>query len=571
MVFSREFFHPADHLQGASPEAVDRFFADSRRFPVPAYEEANLVWRQSEWRVPSPSERSMMMGAPSSATAAVQDREPRRTQIRNSLIGNGFHIPCIFMCMLVHLCEAKPVLCRFSPHDELAERLQHTLWQPGFLESFLGLLDSDGVVDLLRFQFRTLPVKEHVWAEVSRNLKQCNLGLPQAFTAFQRGRGQPWCNLPPLPMRARDRAQIFAGNTGQRYASDTSKGLDHLLPPGLGKEQHISQAKLLQSPFAAKPWPEDDIAFLAESFRVWGRDLPLLARKQREVIKSLCRAVEPLRSTLESHRCVSSKRVAGSKNPAFIALLTALMRWPDLGQAQAFVEGFPIVGHVAPSGVFRNIAESASEKEALDAWLSREEQSVVDELLQRGPPRDHDVIYQVTMDEITKGFCSELMTRSEVDHRFGCGRWRALERFVITQPDGKQRVIDNARRTGHNDHTMMLETIHTVSVDFVASCARDIFHAIFRDVDSAAPPECEWLRMRLGTDDLPDAYRGHPVADSHLAYSVVAIWVPGKGRMFTVLWGLAYGLEAAVVAFNRLPLLGIAACRRLVSSCAEGC
>ena len=58
----------------------------------------------------------------------------------------------------------------------------------------------------------------------------------------------------------------------------------------------------------------------------------------------------------------------------------------------------------------------------------------------------------------------------------------------------------------------------------------------------------------MGTDDLPDAYRGHPVKDQHLRYSVLAIWVPNTGWRFTVLWGLAYGLEAAVVAFNRLPL-----------------
>ena len=75
--------------------------------------------------------------------------------------------------------------------------------------------------------------------------------------------------------------------------------------------------------------------------------------------------------------------------------------------------------------------------------------------------------------------------------------------------------------------------------------------------------------MRLGTDDLPDAYRGHPVQEDHLRDSVVAAWLPGSGWRFTVLWGLAYGLEAleaAVVAFNRLPLLGVAACRRMTSS-----
>ncbi|CAE7402748.1 unnamed protein product [Symbiodinium sp. CCMP2456] len=199
-------------------------------------------------------------------------------------------------------------------------------------------------------------------------------------------------------------------------------------------------------------------------------------------------------------------------------------------------------------------------------WLRREGASVVDDLLTKGPPKDHDVILKVTLEEIQKGFCSPLMSRAEVDKRFGRGRWRPLERFVITQPDGKQRVIDNARKTGHNAHTYMLETIHTVSVDFVASCVRDVFRTLFPNCSDAVPPPCDWMAVRLGTDDLPDAYRGHPVDDDQLRFSVVSIWIPGSGWNFTILWGVAYGLEAAVVAFNRMPLLGIAACRRMVSA-----
>ncbi|CAE7839424.1 unnamed protein product [Symbiodinium sp. CCMP2592] len=438
-VFTREFFHPLDQCQGSSAAAVQRFHADSRRFPAAAYEEASLLWRQSEWRVPAPDERSMMMG------------------------------------------DGYPA----------------------------GVNSWGSVVNLLRLQFDRVVIPENVWALTGQNLECCNLRLPQAFAAFQRGRGQQWHHLPPRPLLARDRAEIFAGNSGQRYASDTSKGLDHLLPPGLGKSAHMSEAMRLPSPFAAKPWPEADISFLNETLRV-----------------------------------------APAKNPAFIAVVTALLRWPDLTQAQSFLFGLPIVGDVPFSGVFRNIHEAAHDVEEPSAWLEREGSQVVDDLLTEGPPKDHDVIL-----------------RGETDRLFGHGKWRPLERFVISQPDGKQRVIDNARKTGHNAHTQMLETIHTVSVDFVASCSRDALHTLFAGNHDLSPPACDWLLLlRLGTDDLPDAYRGHPVAEEHLRFSVISVWVPGCGWRFSVLWGLAYGLEAAVVAFNRLPLLGIAACRRMASS-----
>lgn len=299
---------------------------------------------------------------------------------------------------------------------------------------------------------------------------------------------------------------------------------------------------------------------------MWGPDLPLLAQRQRDALKGISKAVAPLQKALSELLGGSAKKVAPQKNPAFIAAVTALLRWPDLTQAQSFVLGFPIVGDVPYSGVFRALAGTADDMEDPAEWLQREGASVVDDLLTKGPPKDHDVILKVTLEEIQKGFCSPLMSRAEVDKRFGRGRWRPLERFVITQPDGKQRVIDNARKTGHNAHTYMLETIHTVSVEFVASCVRDVFRTLFPNCSDAVPPPCDWMAVRLGTDDLPDAYRGHPVDDDQLRFSVVSIWIPGSGWNFTILWGLAYGLEAAVVAFNRMPLLGIAACRRMVSA-----
>ena len=136
--FTREFFHPPDRVPQVSPAAAQRFFEDGRRFPASAYEEHSLLWRSSSWRVPSPAERSMMLGVPASATAAVDLEGPRRTQVRNSLLGNGFHIPSI-MCilsLLVCLCDAKPRLLQPSPDWELRARLHHTVWEPGSQDSW---------------------------------------------------------------------------------------------------------------------------------------------------------------------------------------------------------------------------------------------------------------------------------------------------------------------------------------------------------------------------------------------------------------------------------------------------
>ena len=130
-----------------------------------------------------------------------------------------------------------------------------------------------------------------------------------------------------------------------------------------------------------------------------------------------------------------------------------------------------------------------------------------------------------------KGFCSPFFTKKELDDRFGVGAWRPMERFLVVQSDGKKRVIDNARKSGHNTVTTLFETIHTVSVDFVASVAAILPCTL--DV----PDIPSWLVLRIGTDDLPDAYRGLPVREEHLAYSVVAVYVGSAGWRFTVLHG----------------------------------
>ena len=248
-----------------------------------------------------------------------------------------------------------------------------------------------------------------------------------------------------------------------------------------------------------------------------------------------------------------------------MAALSVLLRWPDLTQAVNLVAGYNIVGEFGSSGVFRPIEPETIAP--LEEWLGATAVLAVDALLARPPPRHHAEILKITREEQDRGFCGPFLTRLEVDDLYGPGEWRPLERFLIQQADGKCRCIDNARRTGHNAHTQLLETITTVNVDCIASFARMVCDGL----QLQQPPfeSCPWLSLRLGTDDLPDAYRGLPVADTQLRFSLVAIFVEGVGWRFTHLYGLAYGLSSAVLSFNRLPQLGVAVARRTcLSFCA---
>eukprot|EP00435_Cladocopium_sp_Y103_P063617 s646_g25.t1 len=427
--------------------------------------------------------------------------------------------------MLPALLEAKLVRQPLAPDFELRARLQGTIWEPGRLDNFPDLLDGAQLATQMRLMFSPVTIDEVIWTDVARRLNCCQLSKLQAYASWRRLRGEDWRTLGPTPIFRRMRAKIYAGLTGQRHAPDTSRGLDHLLPPGLGPEAHIGEALRLPSPFTHEAWPEPDVEFVLDAIWIWRQHLPTVAHQQRTIVRSVHRALQPVRLALQSHRSQSALMVAKDKDPAFVACLTALLRWPDLQQPRHLLQGYPIVGPVPPCGVFRAVHQGS--KSDPDEWMGTPAEDDLHRLLASKPPLFAADILEVTQAEMTKGFSGPLRSKMDLDKEFGPGEWRFLERFLIVQPDGKKRVIDNGRKSGHNQHTQMQETISTVSVDFVASVARMMCDRIAEPLetwDQVHP----WLSLRLGTDDLPDAYRGLPVADDHLRLALpspdVACW-----------------------------------------------
>ena len=564
--FTREFFHPTDRVSSVSAAAAARFYQDYQRFPPGAYEEPSLAWKGSTWRTLYPEERAQIMGIPPEIFRVVPGPAAVRTQKANSFIGNGFHLFSVLLVVSLLpqlLAEKLPSSLVTCDEAALWERCRHTVWEPGRLAVFPGLFDVHEIIHGVRHCFPDCPVDEAVWAQVQLNLQSCHLPELQIFTAWCHLKQLPWHVLGPVPILRKDRAMLYAGLSGQRYPADSSKGLDHLLPPGLGKLRHLDQSRSLPSPFSVTPWPDHDVQFVVETIAVWRQFLPRWAEAQRHYLQTLARALRPLDLALQRHRVPSSQQVAADKHPAFVACMSVLLRWPDLQQAQQIVKGYPIVGEFSPTGVFRPVLSSGTL--SVDQWLA-EGPAAIARILASKPPLHADKILQVTKEEQDKGFCSRFFTKEEMDAQFGPDNWRPLERFLITQPCGKQRVIDNARKTQHNQATMMSETIYTVHLDFIAAVAADLSTKLGLGAPAWESSDLDWFHLRLGTDDLPDAYRALPVEPAQQGFSVIAIFVPGEGWRFTLLYGLAFGLESAVISFNRWPQLAIAIARRCTSS-----
>ena len=263
-----------------------------------------------------------------------------------------------------------PVSMQCPTASELSYRVQGTLWEPGRLTALPCAMGAPELVSSMQAQLSDFPTREQVWHRCSAALACCELSLLQGFAAFQLTRGFEWQSLPPAAIGARQRAQICAGVSGQRFSSESPKGLDHILPPGLGKELHILYSAELPSPFLPRAWPDGDVEFVAHTIGVWRELLPLLANRQRKIFRSVVKALAPLHLELARFRCSSACRVAVNKNAAVIAFATALLRWPDVWQAKEMIQGFSIVGEVPVSGLFRSITPHVSKDPDTAAWLA---------------------------------------------------------------------------------------------------------------------------------------------------------------------------------------------------------
>ena len=174
--FTREFPHPLDGDQSGTAQAVTRFEQDARRLFGESYEDFSLAWRNEEWQALTPSERAMVHGLPPDAVSSTTLHglsEDRRTQIRNSWIGNGFHIPSLvlIMFMLVSEVASMPASleCVFEKH--LQDAVPGSPFDEAVLRSFPGRLTADSVVSEVQALFRDIPNNEQApWYRVRKRL-----------------------------------------------------------------------------------------------------------------------------------------------------------------------------------------------------------------------------------------------------------------------------------------------------------------------------------------------------------------------------------------------------------------
>ena len=235
----------------------------------------------------------------------------------------------------------------------------------------------------------------------------------------------------------------------------------------------------------------------------------------------------------------------------------------------AYVDGFRVVGHLETSEVFRQLdIDVRAAVEAATPLLGGEAQKRLALLKKSKPPKEAERIWQATEEEQAKGWLGPFLSEQELDEIHGIGAWGFMPRFLLQQLL-KDRLIDDAARGGQNEAAIHTETIFTVSVDWVAEVLAAIHAELERRgllVDGRLP---DWCSPGIALDDLPDAFRGMAIhrEDAHKCH--VAVWSPvDRVWRFAESRAMMFGLAPAVVAFNRLPTLGVAVARRIFATAA---
>ena len=186
--FTREFYHPQDRTTRSSAEAVDRFLTDHKRFPPAAYEAESLLWKQDEWRQPTPMERAQIHGLPPGLVQAIQaETSSQKIARQNSIVGNGFHLPSVMLVLLI-LFQLAPAADTASVYlglpdaqeSALRQRICHTAFDQQVVKAFPGVLTSKDLMASMQAQLPMVPPSHMAW-RCTHKWDQYDIRLLQAF------------------------------------------------------------------------------------------------------------------------------------------------------------------------------------------------------------------------------------------------------------------------------------------------------------------------------------------------------------------------------------------------------
>ncbi|CAE7488397.1 unnamed protein product [Symbiodinium sp. CCMP2592] len=525
-VFTRVFQRPPDRGDKHDVDAAQRFLEDGSRLPLFNYRADALLWRAESdsaqggklWRVPSSSERMPHVSGGKCFPCAI-------------LHACTLHFVFAFAPML--LCASGDIHWSRKAERHVRTAAAGTVWQPGVVESFPGVLIWGDLAPLLQASLRPAGVElPPLTASADVNRALARLQIYWVDTQLRNlgagSQGPEWLQ------------QRSVGNSkrslGSQAGGPNSKGaVAPFLPPGLGKDCHMQFSVCLPNPFDTQALLDDDAMFACRAMAALGPCIRSWRQIQARALRLISRFLQPWEHLLQR------------------AMPKMYTMWPDCTVGLRFVTGFRLLGAIESPGIFRDLEPTEVGSIGLPALLGPHAVDIVNRLeasLPRMPYAEEAKAF--TADEIKQGIAEGPFSRQELDRRWGPGGWIPMRRFMLVQAN-KLRAIDDGKYSGHNKAVFAEETIFTSSPDFVAAACKACMRLLL--AESGELPS--WAEPHFGADDMASAYRQLPNLPEEAAALFVAHFDAHP-----------YGMAAAVLNFNRVPALMTAAGRRMVGVCA---
>jgi len=285
--------------------------------------------------------------------------------------------------------------------------------------------------------------------------------------------------------------------------------------------------------------------------------------EQQLVLARASDMLTPLSAKLHKHADVSRpstvKMIAGRVHVALIAAMSDALSWPDANLARGFAYGFPVLGDIPDSGLFRPVEDKRSDEcfmgeykavvDSNDEW----NRSLVVSLrmkAQEAMKTKRDWMLRDLESSTKKEVNDRLMERgvplAQMDKRFGKGNWRALVRFPVPQ-GAKVRSCDDGKKSLHNTATLVHETITLPTFEFPSRVAALVAEKC-RELSLPFPA------LTIATDDIQSAYRMVPTSQPQFTVCALFCFEEDEVLFFGVP-GHNFGLLSAVINFNRVPAL----------------
>ena len=332
---------------------------------------------------------------------------------------------------------------------------------------------------------------------------------------------------------------------------------------------------------AALPFPTPNLTAAAEAdlraaviYAVNRRDdLAEFRKSQMSVIDEVAHSLLPINEWLVSMVAGSEhEHLVVGTNLAFLAAWCDAAAWPDIAFVERWLYGFPIVGDIPDSGLFR--PQELPPTEPADTFSPSNNSRWCDEVIRKvagaanhPSTNDHAVlrsVYAQTRAEAAKGYVKGPLNRSQLNSKFGKNNYRVMVRFGIEQgPDGKRKVraIDNARTSKTNAVSRTRETIVCITFEIAGVVSALVLEECIR-------LGIDMLDMAIGFEDLTAAYRFLP--NSQVNFTVFCVWRFSDGKcqacpVFYYVPGHNFGMASSVLNFNRFPKLMVAMARSLLA------